>query len=190
MTRRTLRLALLALVFVAQLGYPAYLLARHERTLAAGETLRFACRMTDAAVALRGHYIVLDCPPLCVSTPPGQRFLSGDPIYVGFARDETGPARPVTVSRERPDQGTYLRTRAAGWSEAKGVAIDLPFRRYYLGEDLAAVAAQSFAASGDNVELEARIDVRVRNGRAVLEELYLGGLPVREYLEREADRSN
>jgi len=191
MMPRMLRLALLAMVFVAQLAYPAFLLFRHERTLAGGDSMSFPCRMTDAAVALQGRYMVLDCPPLCAPTPPGERFLPGERVYVRFARDPEGLARPAGASRERPDQGIYLRTRVAGWSEAKGVAIDLPFDRYYLGEELATLAAQAFGRGGDKkVELEARIDVRVRNGRAVLEELYVGGLPVRDYLERESAPSD
>ena len=190
MTPRTLRLALLAIVCVAQLVYPAFLLVIHERTLAEGDSLRFPCRTTDAAVALRGWYLVLDCPPLSAPTPPGERYLPGEPVYFRFAPDEERLARPAGASRERPEQGIYLRARAAGWSEANGVAIDLPFDRYYLGEELAALAAQSFGASGDKVELEARIDVRVRNGRAVLEALSLDGLPVQIYLEQEAARSD
>ena len=190
MTPRTLRLALLAVVFVAQLVYPAFLLGRHEKTLAEGDVLCFPCRMTDAAGALQGRYLVLDCPPLSAPTPPGERYLPGEPVYFRFAPDEERLARPAGASRERPEQGIYLRARAAGWSEANGVAIDLPFDRYYLGEELAALAAQSFGASGDKVELEARIDVRLRNGRAVLEELYLGDLPVRDYFEREAAGSD
>jgi len=190
MMPRMLRLALLAMVFVAQLAYPAFLLFRHERTLTGGEALRFPCRMTDAAVALRGGYIVLDCPPLCAPTTPGERFLPGERVYVRFVRDADGFDRPVGASRERPDQGIYLRTRAAGWSEAKGVAIDLPFDRYYLGEELAALAAGVFSTTGEKIQLQASIDARILNGRAVLEELYVDGVPVREYLEKEGAPSD
>ena len=190
MTPRTLRLALLAIVCVAQLVYPAFLLGRHERTLAEGDSLRFPCRVTDAAVALRGWYIVLDCPPLCAPTPPGERFSPGERVYVRFVQGTDGFDRPAGASRERPGEGIYLRTRVAGWSEAKGVAIDLPFDRYYLGEELALLAGQAFGTRGDKVELQVRIDTRVRNGHAVLEELYLGGLPVRDYLEREGTLSD
>lgn len=186
---RNLRLALLAVVCVAQLVYPAYLLARHERTLAEGDVLCFPCRTTDAEVELRGWYLVLDCPPLSAPTPPGERFSPGERVYVRFARDADGFDRPTGASRERPNEGTYLQTRAAGWSEAKGVAIDIPFDRYYLGEELAVLAEQVFGTSGE-AALQARIDTRASNGRAVLEGLYLDGLPVRIYLEQEAARSD
>lgn len=189
MTPRSLRPALLAVVCAAQLAWPAFLLSRHERTLAEGAAFRFTCPTTGAAASVRGWYLVLRCPPLCAPTPRGERFVPGERVFVRIERDADGFAEPTGVSRERPERGSYLLARVAGWSEAHGVAIDLPFHRYYLGEELAAVAERAFPVGGHKKELQASIDARVRNGRAVLEELYLGGLPAREYLEKEAARS-
>jgi len=190
MTPRWLRPALLAVVCAAQLAWPAFLLARHERTLAEGAALRFACPTTNAGASIQGLYLVLRCPPLRLPAPSGERFVPGERVYVRIERDADGFARPTGASRERPPQGIYLRVRVAGWSEARGAALDLPFERYYLGEELAALAQRAFTAGGHKTELQASIDARVRNGRAVIEDLYLGGLPVREYLEREAGRSD
>jgi hypothetical protein len=64
------------------------------------------------------------------------------------------------------------------------VEVALPFDRYYLPEDLAPAAEQAYRtlASREPGPTRAWVDVRVRDGHAVLEELYLDGVPVREVL--------
>ena len=63
--------------------------------------------------------------------------------------------------------------------------VDLPFDRFYMNETVAPEVEAALWARGDE-PVRAWLAVRVLGGRAVPEELYLDGIPAREFLEREA----
>ena len=68
------------------------------------------------------------------------------------------------------------------WRYEDTVTLQLPFDRYYMKESRAPEAERSYnrRAQGE----KAWVTVRIREGHAVLEELYIDGLPIREYLEQ------
>ena len=74
------------------------------------------------------------------------------------------------------------------------VRLELPFDRYYMEETLAPEAERAY---WDTIRRQRRreddagppppqtfVTVRVKDGHAVLEELYIDDRPVREYLKR------
>ena len=60
--------------------------------------------------------------------------------------------------------------------------VDLPLDRYYMPEDLAPRAERAYIEHSRQSERDAYIEVRVRSGVGVIENLYVGGMPIREYL--------
>jgi uncharacterized membrane-anchored protein len=187
MSVNTLRLALLGIVCVAQLTIPVSKLVAYERTLALGESFRFECEPVDPVDVFRGRYVALSYSAAEVELSVDATFQPGERVYFGVEHGADGFA-VLTGPRETPPaKGAFLRTRAGWWVHARVARVDLPFDRYYLPEKLAPETERAYRERTRGETADAYVTVRIRNGRAVLEELYLGGLPVREYLEQESD---
>ncbi|MGH8446582.1 MAG: GDYXXLXY domain-containing protein, partial [Solimonas sp.] len=92
-------------------------------------------------------------------------------------------ARLGVPQREPPAQGDYLVAHLR-WIDGDGMAmLQLPFDRYYLEEHAAPAAEQAYRdANRAGGQSEAYVSVRVRDGRAVLEELFINNVPVRRLL--------
>lgn len=171
--------ALLGL-FLVQLAVPAARIVKYEQTLSRGETFRFRCAPVDPADPLRGRYVALAIVESEIDDP-GLEVRRGDRLYLGLSEDGEGYARFSGPRIERPDAGPYLEVRVSNVYGGK-IRFDLPFDRYYLEEALAPAAEQAYRERASDDEAEAWITVRVRDGSAVLEELYLEGRPIREFL--------
>ncbi len=62
--------------------------------------------------------------------------------------------------------------------------VTLPFDQYWLDESIAPQADRAYAETTRRGVGNAYVTVRVRDGDAALEQLYIDGLPLREYLRR------
>lgn len=191
MTMR-LRWGLLALAIVAQLALPLRYIWRGEQALAQGTPYRLATAPVDPYDPFRGRYVALnfrDFPRISSSRP-------GEVWYLPIAAGAEGYAQFGAPSRERPASGDYLRLRAQwfqrGW-------VPPPFDRYYLDESLAPQAERAYRAlsrrrpaNGEAAPepIRAELAIRVRDGYAVPEMLYLDGLPVRDYLAAQRDEGS
>lgn len=175
------RLGLFALVALAQLGAAGFAIVKHERTLADGERFLFRVAPVDPEDPFRGRYLQLGFPAATVQgTPPVGAY---EHVYAILDRDPEGFARVARLVAEPPRGAPYLSTRIA-WTGPARVQIDLPFARYYEEESIAREADLALAEHTRQGGAGAHVAVRVLAGHAVLEELYLGGVPLRDYLGR------
>jgi len=177
-----LRLPLFALVAVAQLWVPAAMILARERVLARGELFRFRTAPVDPYDAFRGRYVALAIHVGEASLPPGLDLHPGEWVYVALVRDDDDFAHFGPISREPPD-GPYLRLRVR-WAHNQRVRFDLPFDRYYLDEDLAPAAERAYREHSrrQGEKHDAWVAVRVLEGQAALEELYVGGMPILDFV--------
>lgn len=175
------RLAVFAVVCLAQLGAAGFAITRHERTLAVGERFLFRVAPVDPEDPFRGRYLQLGFPAARVerTAPAGGHAR----VYAVLERDADGFARFGALSVEPPVGHAYLATRVA-WTGPTHVQLDLPFARYYEEESIARAADRALAEHTRAGGAGAHVTVRVLDGHAVLEELYLGGVPLRERLRR------
>jgi hypothetical protein len=180
----SLRWGLLALAIVAQLALPLRYIWRGQQALAQGTPYRLATAPVDPYDPFRGRYVALGFrafPRIAASQP-------GEVWYLPIAAGADGYAVFGTALRERPASGDYLRLRAdalqRGW-------LRPPFDRYYLDESLAPEAERAYRALSrrrpangepEPEPIRAELAIRVLDGYAVPEMLYLDGQPVRDYL--------
>ena len=138
------------------------------------------------ALAFLEHEAVVDTP--------GIRIF--ETAYAEVQVGEDGFARLGDLYHDAPKEGAYLRVKvgriAPDSAAANGqiVPVTLPFDRYYMEESLAKKAEEAYRkvnrearAADEEVREVAHVAVRVQDGYAVIEELYLNGVPVREHLE-------
>lgn len=185
---------LLALCVIAQLAVLASIIESRERILRDGEAFNFKTRPIDPADPFQGRYVVLgfenNFVPVTHRHTEGLRYR--EPIYAMIATNSEGFACFSGWSRERPQEGPYLKTRYLGehsfWSQGatqsvhNGLSIDIPFSRYYMDE---AKAPRAEAAVRDATRsTNCWAVVRILNGQAVVEDVLAKGQSLRDIAAR------
>ena len=184
MSRRVVIVAL-ALLALVQLAVPLRMIAKREDTLRTGELFRFRAAPIDPYDAFRGRYVALALAADTVVVDDAGDYTSGERIFVLLATDEQGFARPIGVERGHPPKAAYVEARVAWRAETAGaLRISYPFDRYYMNEELAPAAEQAYRQHAGGEARETWVAVRIKQGFAVLEELYVGGRPIGELLAR------
>lgn len=180
------RVLLLGLLCVAQLAVPGWMLIGRERVLAVGDSYRFECAPVDPVDFFRGRYVALGFKENPITVAEGVRFFPGQRVFVRVEVGPDGFARLRDPSSAPPPDGPFVRARVRRLSGNRRLTLDLPFDRYYVEEKIAREAARAYRdavrARGDAVPAWA--SVRILGGRAVLEQLYVDDVTLREYLER------
>jgi hypothetical protein len=169
---------------LAQLAVPAARIWTWETTLRDGEPFRFRCEPIDPEDALRGRYVDLNFADAEVDTD-GADLKDGGSWTVRVVAGEDGFARLSAPSATPPPDGAWIRVRAWWGGESGGTTrVRLPFDRFYMDER-DAPRAEAALRRPEGEAVEAWLTVRILDGRAVPEMLYLDGVPVGEYLARD-----
>lgn len=176
-----LLLGLLGLALLAQLAVPASMILKRERTLAHGQTFKFRTAPVDPYDAFRGRFVALGFDQNSVVAPPGHDFARGQTVHVLLAEDADGFATLGELRRERPDAAPYLTTKIL-YVGGDVVHLRLPFDRFYMDEDAAPAAERAYRQNSASSNRNAYVQVRIEKGFAVLEDLYVDGTPIRNYL--------
>lgn len=179
MNRNVLGWILFVICCAVQIAVPASMVLRHERTLDNGRTYQFRCAPIDPVDAFRGRFVALSFEQSRFEGPVSEAFDAGSTVYASIDEDADGFARIVALTESPPQDTDFIEVRIHHAS-SRSASLELPFDRYYMEESLAPEAERAYRDR--SASAEAWITVRVLDGHAVLEELYLDGLPVREFL--------
>lgn len=178
-------LALLAVTFLAQWFVPASIIWRFESALRDGKLFKFQTRPVDPYDAFRGRYVALgfsqENVPWKYTAVPLKR---GENMYALIENDTNGFARIKNLSAERPQTGDYIGVKIRYAASPTNVFVQLPFDRYYMNEKKAPAAEDAYRKHSVRGQQDAYVTVRVRAGRAVIEDLYIAGKPIREFLKK------
>ncbi|OGV50375.1 MAG: hypothetical protein A2X49_12010 [Lentisphaerae bacterium GWF2_52_8] len=172
---------------LAQLGAPLAMIARHENVLSNGTVYKFKTAPVDPDDPFRGKYVALSFEQRSVSCPEPEKLRRGETIYVRVKNGPDGFAVLGEASPNRPSEGDYFPAKVL-YSHNKKVDITMPFDRYYLNEAAAPAAEEAYRKlnrrNGKNSPRDnTYVTIRIKDGAVVLEELYLDGVPIRDYLK-------
>ena len=176
-----LLLGLLVLSALVQLAVPASLIARYETALRAGQVFKFRTVLRDPLDPLRGRYVALGLDEHATTVSNAPKTFQYQKVYALVAQDTDGFARITAIALEKPVGGAYITARA-GYTHSAGTQVFLPLTRFYMEESAAPQAEQAFRAHSGVEHRDAYVSVRVHNGDAVIEDLYIDGKTMREYL--------
>ena len=183
-----LRCGLFVLVAVVQLAVAGGAIIKSELALRTGEAFRFRIQPVDPVDAFRGRFVAirfaLDHAPVAEDFDVRAESM----VFVPIENDADGFAVFDLAEREPPADGAYLRLRSGPVTVdddgGRRVWVAMPFQRFYMDEDLAPEAERA-VWSGPRGGREAFVSVRIRKGVGVIEELFVDGVPIHQWLASE-----
>ena len=184
MTRRWLVPAAFAALCLVQAAVPVSMIARYERTLHGGMAFRVRAAPVDPVDPFRGRSVVfrLAFEPVSLETS-----FAG-PVWVELEEGADGFAKVGKVSKTRPAGGHYVQAQAIPLEWGAGAVrtrLQLPHDRYYMDESKAPRAeALTRAQNRPGQPRSTWVTLRVRDGVAAVERLWIDGLTVEEHLAR------
>jgi len=184
---KTVQWILFGAMVVAQLAVPFSMIASREQTLQDGTAYKFRCGPVDPYDYFRGRYVALSFPDTRFEEWRGERFERGDRAYALLRVDNEGFATITEVTSRPPVSGDYLEVQAQTWSYGRpaetGLQVTLPFNKYFMNEYDAPAAEKAYQTQS-RLEEDVYVVVRLRDGRGVIEGLFIGDLPIEEYLRQ------
>ena len=183
---KKLSLVALGILIAAQLAVPFSMIKSRENILRNGELFRFKTRPIDPADPFQGRYVLLrfDSTYVPLTEEQEQSIGSRVPVYAIVSTNEQGFAYFVEARFERPMNQSYLKTRTTAGlrfhppGEASRVHIDIPFDRYYMDEAKAPRAERLVRDSTRSTNCW--VNVRILDGKAVIEDVFAEGQPLRD----------
>lgn len=176
-------LQILVIFSLIQLLVPILMIAKREHTLQHGTIVKFRTAPVDPYDAFRGRYVALNFESRSVAQDEQDDFRDGEKIHAAIGTDDEGFAFFAGIAREPPETGPYLSTRIS-YVSGRSVHLRLPFDRFYMDEHEAPEAERAYQRHAARTNRNAYIQVRIKDGFGVIEDLYVDNTPIREYLAR------
>lgn len=185
MNRRQTLIAIFAAVAALQLAAPFSMISKRELTLREGTLFKFRTAPVDPYDAFRGRYVALQLEAAHCTATNAASFQNGQAVYALLENDADGFARVLQVVADHPAKGEFIKTRVQ-YVNGSTLALQWPFDRFYLPEALAPEAEKAYRIHSSRGNRTAYVAVRVRSGFAAIENLYVDGLPILEFVHRNA----
>ncbi|MGA2221651.1 MAG: GDYXXLXY domain-containing protein [Verrucomicrobiia bacterium] len=180
-------LAVFIAVAIAQVIVPVRMIARRETTLRLGRTYKFRTAPVDPYDAFRGRYVWLGYEQNRARWSGESEPGSFRTAYALVEEGRDGFAVINQVMPQPPKSGDYVKVGRVyrDWQTNSVVHFSLPFDRYYMEETKAPKAEHAYrehlnrrGQTNDNTYAV----VRIKSGEAVLEDVYVDGKPIAEFI--------
>lgn len=176
--KKRLLIALFIIAALLQFAIPLSMICKYEKVLRKGEVFRFETAPVDPHDPFRGKYVTLNIKNDMVNNPGGL-FKYGDEVFLTVANREDGFAYFSKASKERPETSNYYKTYCE-WEDIQGIHVKINFDRYYMNEDKAPAAERRYNNAVRDSKNKSWVLVRIMDGTAVIEDLFINGIPARE----------
>jgi len=173
-------IALFSLIQLGALGKKIYAL---EDTLATGELHLFKAAPIDPYDPFRGRYVALSQENLNLEVGDGQVLRRGDRVWVKVVKGEDGYSKFAGLTDEE-ERASKVQARVR-YSNNSTITIEPPFSRFYMNDKKAPEAERAYRTRARTEERDAYIAVRLKGGIGVIEDLYIDGKEIDEYLRDE-----
>ena len=183
MNSKGILLLALGVTAAAQLAVPGWMIYQRERTLREGVQFKFRTQPVDPEDAFRGRYVWVRLEPDTANVRNAGRWESGQKAYAVLGVGSNGFATVVQLDAAPPAGASSVPVRV-GWSESRErqVHFSWPLDRYYMEERQAPAAETAYRQHSVRTNQDCYVTVRVRGDSAVLEDLFIAGKPIREFL--------
>lgn len=173
----------LFLLFAVQLFVPAQMVYQQEDALDTGTAYKFKTQPIDPSDPFRGKFIVLNYEMDSFETTDQTWNDYKGNVFVYLKTDAKGFAAVKTVSKTQLDTPDDYFTAESNYNFNGKVNFDIPFDRFYMNENKAYDAEISVRqAQRDTTQICYGL-VYVKNGAAVLENVFIDDTPIQEFVE-------
>ncbi|MBF0486214.1 MAG: GDYXXLXY domain-containing protein [Candidatus Omnitrophica bacterium] len=188
---RNLIIGLFACLVLLQIAVPVSMIVQRESILKTGTQFRFKTAPVDPYDAFRGRFVALRVAGGDnIPRPEGLDLKYGQKVYAQIGLDDKGFAKVSQITLQKPQGSAYMTATVNVFSPlTKEVVLHLPIDRYYMEESAAPRAERVYREhSRRGVRQDAYVDVRVKDGEAVIEELYIGGERIEDVLKQAKEK--
>jgi uncharacterized membrane-anchored protein len=184
---KRLPILIFVLVALAQLSVPAMLAWGRIQTLAHGRVWKFKTEPVDPEDIVRGRYVALRIAAAAISSHDEayQKFAAGTKVYFVLKEDADAFAKIERIS-EKPLSGDNVIIGEISYFLDQEEGVIFPFNRFWVTEKDAPAAEKAYRENSQRTKQNAYMTVRVRNGDAALEQLYIDNQPLADYLRAQA----
>jgi len=180
---KTVRIVIFVLVALAQLSVPTMMAWGRIQTLTRGRVWKFKTAPVDPEDVVRGRYVMLSFA--AEEFPQPHALLTSAPVYALLKESSDGFAEIDQISTTLVSGANVIKVKPVGfWSGQQRVAF--PFDKYWVTEKSAPEAEKAYRENSRRGKENAYVTVRVRNGDAALEQLYIDNQPLADYLRAQA----
>ena len=176
---KKLRLVIFIVLALAQISVPASMIWTRQQTLREGRLWKFRTAPVDPVDMFRGRYLTLRFT--AEEFEAAEPLPSGDPLYVTLKEDADGFAIVDRASSTRISGDNALPVENYGFYDKKA-RIGFSFDQLWVNEADAPTAERAYLAYSRGEQANTYVTVRVRDGDAAIEELFIAGKPLREFL--------
>ncbi|MCK5581313.1 MAG: GDYXXLXY domain-containing protein [Candidatus Omnitrophica bacterium] len=171
-----------AILVTAQLAVPSWMIASQEHVLRNGDLYKFKTAPVDPYDIFRGRYVALSTGQRSIKLSNNNiKFDRGQEVFVIIKTDSQGFAHVVDAKTQKPKGNNYIKTTVSYQSYGDTVRFNLPLNRYYMNEEKAPQAEQLYRENSRRNKQDAYVLVRVLNGTALIEGLYVNNKPIESY---------
>ncbi|RDK84327.1 GDYXXLXY domain-containing protein [Marinirhabdus gelatinilytica] len=173
-----------AVMVLAQWFVPGKMILDQERVLAEGTSYKFRTRPIDPSDPLRGKYITLSYEMNKAKWIGEAPVNWKDNVYVYLKKDKNGFAQATQASNKplKTDQEYVVAQGYGVYNDS--INFQLSFTRFYMEESKAYPAELAVQqAASDSLLDNCYGLVFIKNGSAVLENVFVNDTPIKEYVE-------
>lgn len=171
MNKKFLLPAFAAMVLL-QLFIPAKMIFDKEQVLNTGDLFKFRTAPVDPNDPFRGKYVALNFADNTFQYTKEEDWYNSDLVYVTLSTDSAGFAIIKNVSKQIPENETYLTATVQSVQPSEQqLVIQYPFDRYYVEESKAPEIEKKYLEAFQDSSKVAYALVAVRDGDAVLKDL-------------------
>ncbi|HEY9060366.1 MAG TPA: GDYXXLXY domain-containing protein [Pseudobacteroides sp.] len=196
--KKHIKIILFIILSLAQLAFPAQMIMSRENVLNKGQVFKFRIKPIDPVDNFRGNYLSIYFSDNRVPVSSNDNYSLNQTVYATVENDIDGFAKFTGVSSQIPEHRNYIKTkilyfdyetRAGEESKTtklvpRAVYIKIPFERYYMAENKAKPAEEAYNKSLSERK-EVYITVKIHNGDTVVENLYIDGEKIEDYLRHD-----
>lgn len=182
---KTVILSAFIVLVLAQLFVPSKMIWDREDILETGKEYKFKTAPVDPTDPFRGKYITLRYQENTVEVEDISEWERGEPVYAYLSTDSAGFAKIDSVSKTKFEGNpNFLKTKIRFISRRSNqLTLDFPFNRFYMEEFKAYDAELSYRESQLDSSKQTYALVRIKNGEAVLQDVLIDGVPIKEIVE-------
>ena len=160
---------------------PLHLIFNQEDIINTGTKLKFQTAPIDSYDAFKGKYITVHFKESEITVINAKKYSSGETIFATISATENGFAKVIFSSKSKPENTDFYLKLKVGFSiNYDKIAINLPFDRFYMNENIASKAEKNYRESSINKKNETYALVAIKNGEAVIKDVRINEVSIKD----------